>query len=266
MTNRREPEKSKEETAVTAGRPPRTRSPNYPAINLKAAVEKARTIYQSSTKRHAVGPEVIGQVWGNKPKSSAFKLALAAMQYFGLLAEAPNGDHKLLKLTPLALDIIADFPAGSDEHREAIQKAALMPKVHAELWSRWGAGLPPDGEIRRYLVRERGFNDNTVGDFIAEYKATLSFAKLTGDGTLEEETPTDDGEGGVVETTSNVRNAAGAGTPKPPPTGYRDLPVTLPSLEIATLRVQVPMSEEDYNALAGALTAMKKALVKPPGS
>jgi hypothetical protein len=181
-------------TGEAAGRPPRTRSPNYPAVSLKEAVTKAREIYDSATKRHAVGVEVIASVWGNKPKSSTFKITLAAMQYFGLLAEAPNGEHRLLKLTPLALDIIADYAEGSAERSAAIQKAALLPKIHAELWKRWGAELPPDGEIRRYLVRERGFNDNTVAEFIKEYKDTLSFAKLGTGGKITGADTAADGE------------------------------------------------------------------------
>jgi hypothetical protein len=51
-----------------------------------------------------------------------------------------------------------------------------------------------------------------------------------------------------------------------------DLPVTLPSLEIAVFRVPVPMSEDDYKTITSSLATMKKALVregdpeKPPAS
>lgn len=49
-----------------------------------------------------------------------------------------------------------------------------------------------------------------------------------------------------------------------PPSGLRDLPITLPSLELAVLRVPVPMSTEDFDALVSALNAMKKKLVGTP--
>ena len=59
---------------------------------------------------------------------------------------------------------------------KAIMEAAVRPKLHAELWQRYSLPLPADDEIRRFLVREKGFNDKTVDEFIEEFKETLSFA------------------------------------------------------------------------------------------
>ena len=84
----------------------------------------------------------------------------------------------MYKLTPTALDIAADYPEGSPEYLVALKTAALKPKIHLELWNKWHSDLPPDDEIRRYLVREKGFNDKTVADFITQYRATISLAKL----------------------------------------------------------------------------------------
>ena len=45
----------------------------------------------------------------------------------------------------------------------------------------------------------------------------------------------------------------------------RDLPITLPSLQIAVVRVQVPMPDDDYEAFMNTLKAMKSALIAKPG-
>lgn len=43
-------------------------------------------------------------------------------------------------------------------------------------------------------------------------------------------------------------------------TTCRDLPFTLPSLTVVVLRLPVPISEEDYEALIGHLEGMRPAL------
>jgi hypothetical protein len=52
----------------------------------------------------------------------------------------------------------------------------------------------------------------------------------------------------------------------PPPEGVamRDLPVTLPSLNIAILRVPSPMTELDFTTLIDSLNAWKPALTAKP--
>lgn len=46
----------------------------------------------------------------------------------------------------------------------------------------------------------------------------------------------------------------------------RELPITLPSLEIAIIKVPVPMSSIDYENLMATLALWKDALVKEPMS
>jgi hypothetical protein len=147
---------------------------------LQAVIADIRKLLNSPVGRHAVGVEVVVREGGYSPTSSTGKLRLAAWRSFGLLNTVEGGKDRMVRLSPLALDIVADYADGSPQQVEAIKKAALTPRMHNDLYTRYGIPLPPDDEIRRYLVRERGFNDKTVGEFIEEYKATISFAKLTG--------------------------------------------------------------------------------------
>jgi hypothetical protein len=161
------------------------RSPNYPAISLRVALAKAKLFLDNRVGRHAVGLETVAKIWDTSMKSSGFKLNLAAMRAFSLLENVPGGKEKMVRLSPAAVDILVDYPEGSPGQKSAIQRAALSPAIHAEMRERYGPMLPRDEEVRRYLVRERNFNERTVGEFIDEYKDTIAFAELDGNDKID---------------------------------------------------------------------------------
>lgn len=101
------------------------------------------------------------------------------MRAFGLFDTIGEGAGATVKLSTRGLDIASDYPRESPEWVTAVKKAALSPKVHNQLWQKYGASPPPDDELRRYLLRDLKFNDNSVGGFIEEYKTTIAFAKLS---------------------------------------------------------------------------------------
>lgn len=173
---------------VRASAVPKTRSPNYPALTIEHAIRRARELLRE-VGRVPTSEDVIAGIWGLSAKSSTFRLSIAALRSFGLLVEQPGAKGDLVKLSNLALDILEDYPPGSAQQREAIQKAALAPRVHGTLYGRYGPTLPANAEVRRYLIREHEppFNDNTVGDFIAKYKATIAFAGFGESATIEDE-------------------------------------------------------------------------------
>lgn len=152
------------------------RSPAYPSIDLKSAIERARQFY-SAEKRAAANVKVASEHWGYSFTSSGGKQAIAALLAFGLMEDEGSGDQRKVKLTELALRIILDERQDSKERDEAIRRAALMPKIHQEILTKWPT-LPSDANLRHYLVLDRKFNENVVGDFIREIRNTIAFAKL----------------------------------------------------------------------------------------
>lgn len=185
---------------------PRTRSPNYPAIDLKTAVAKLPHLFDR-IGRHPVGSEIAIKELGYSPTSSSGMLAIAALRAFGLLVDVKGQADSMVKLSGTGLDIATDYDEGSEGWKESVKRAALTPKIHNEMWTKYGSHLPPEGELKRYLVRERGFNDNAVGNFIAEYKATIEFAGL-GEGDIIDDKETQITEcevqvGSLVQWTSN---------------------------------------------------------------
>lgn len=57
--------------------------------------------------------------------------------------------------------------------------AAVGPKIYKELLTLWDAKqLPSDATMSAYLLREKDFNRNTVGDFLKDFRANIQFTKL----------------------------------------------------------------------------------------
>jgi hypothetical protein len=160
------------------------RSPAYPSIGLHNAIEKAKILYERE-KRHAAPAVNVVKHWGYSPKSSAGLLTLSALKKFELIEDEGAGESRKVRLTDLALRIILD-PDVKSKH-EAIQKAALNPAIHAEIWEKYGGNLPSTETLKYYLHMERGFTGFGADEFIREFVDTISFAKLGESGTLSGE-------------------------------------------------------------------------------
>lgn len=158
----------------------KTRSPAYPFINLEAALSRAKEFY-GQEYRNAASMKVAVKHWGYEEKSSGGLQTAAALVSFGLMKSDGSGPKRKLQLTPNAIRILLDERPESADRATLVKQAALAPKIHAELWKRWGASLPSDKSLRYTLTAEwqPPFNENSVDAFIREYKDTISFAKLS---------------------------------------------------------------------------------------
>jgi hypothetical protein len=153
------------------------RSPGYPYIPLKQALARAKALRKAITKNDA-RIATAGNVWKLGVKSSGLRQTVAALKQFGLIEYIGSAEDRKVKLTASANRIILDERPDSPERDALIQKVALLPKVHAELWEKWGKDLPPDIEIVTELTLERGFSQSGANEFVTEYKETLAFANL----------------------------------------------------------------------------------------
>lgn len=163
-------------------KPKRHRSPNFPGLPLDSAISKAQQVL-SSSGLHAAFPEVIAKAWGLSAKSSSGLVAFAAVKAFGLLEK----DGEKLKLSGLARDIIQDVRPNSPDREKAIQRAALTPKLHREIWDEFGGNLPADDHLTYTLIRQREFTKSGAEEFIAQFRATLAYAKLTAGSKISDE-------------------------------------------------------------------------------
>jgi hypothetical protein len=148
-------------------------------VNLETAIAKAKQFYDKE-QRNAANVAVAVTHWGYGSDSSNGAQTIAALTSFGLLQDDGMGEKRTVKLTQNALRILLDTRPDSKERSELIKQAALAPKIHQELWKKWGTGLPSDAQLRHTLLFEwpTPFNENAVDYFIREYRATVGFAKL----------------------------------------------------------------------------------------
>jgi hypothetical protein len=178
----------------------RTRSPAYPYCNLETAITRAREFHKEERSNPA-NISIAGKHWGYKENSSGAYQTAAALISFGLMTDEGTGDKRKLKLTPAALRILLDADPNSTERARLIREAALSPKIHQELWKRWGKDLPSVHSLKNTLIFDwkPPFNENSVDGFIKEYKDTIKFAQLLGSDIVTPEAQTNaDDEGSEV--------------------------------------------------------------------
>lgn len=167
-------------TAVT-GRP--SRSPAFPALDLSSAIQRAEVLYRAE-RQNAVPIEVAVKHWGYKSPNGRSNLIVSALKKYGLIVDSGTGRARKIQVTDATRRIL-EHPNAA-ERTAMIQKAALLPRIHNEMWKKFGAsGMPSDDAWAWELKEDLEFTDSGAVDFIKEYKETIRFAQL-GDEELEE--------------------------------------------------------------------------------
>jgi len=158
-------------------RTPRQRSPNYPAISLREAVERATKLYNADGRSGSPLEAAVKHFGFNRPHGTAMAL-VSALRKYGLV-EVSNGR---VTLTQPAVSIIV-FPDDDPRKFENLRIAALAPEIYSELYNRYSkAGkLPSATTLKAELEAEMKFNPRAVADFVRDFKETLSYAGLLQD-------------------------------------------------------------------------------------
>ncbi len=236
----------------------RVRSPNHPLISLKEAIERADQLYKEYG-RHALPVAKAHEKWGYKEHGSIGNQCVATLKAFGLLDVEGQSEKRKVALSERADRILRHAP----DYSRLLKKAALEPQIHRELIEEYAKnGLPPNDLLRQYLVWERGagkFNEDTVDAFIANFRETLGLAGIEG-GDIIEGADTD------IEKEKQQREKSVQPSPHQVwGTGdvpMRELPITLPTLVIATLKVPEKMSKLEYDEMMDTLKKWEPALVQ----
>ncbi len=154
----------------------RTRSPNYPVVDLGTAVELAGKIEKYAQRHPVPADAAVDKAWGFKASGSYGAQCIAALRQFGLLQEEDGTAKRHVRLTDEGAKIVHNHP----DKVAIIKEAAVKPKVHANIWAKYGGELPPDDTIRTYLLfdHQPPFNPATVGDFLKQFRQTISFSGL----------------------------------------------------------------------------------------
>lgn len=250
------------------------RSPAYPAIDLSLAVERAQTLWDHEHHYPTSVATILGH-WGYGPKSGGGFAALAALKSFGMALDEGNGDDRRAWLSELGQDIVTTEDEG--KKREMIQRAALKPTIHRELWNRFRTQLPSDQSLRVILIRELGFTNNGANELVSEWKRTMAFAGLADDGgtvppqepNAGDEVPDLTGEPKVTPPPTIEQERR-----EPPPLRHdppkvnrertqRTIQVPYSPTEWALIQASFPMTDAEWDQMLAVLQAMKLGLVAP---
>jgi len=183
------------------------RSPGFPFIPLRRALERAKALRQKA-KGNEARTVTAASAWEYGIKSSGLRQTIAALKHFGLIDYIGTGAERKIKLTEMANRIVLDERADSPERDALIKKAALTPKIFAELWEHWHGELPDDVEIRAELTLDRGFSQSGAAEAVMVFKQSLAFAKLISEDEMPEQ------ESDILETQTSH---AQSGNPKVAP-------------------------------------------------
>ncbi len=165
-------------------KPKQERSPSFPFIPLKKAVERAEALY-AGHRREAARLVAVAPTWGYGAKSSGLLQTVAALKQFGLVEDLGSGEDRKIQITELARRILADNRPGARE--KAIKEAAVLPKVIAEYLPKWVPERPSDAHCISELHLDRGFTPDSARAFLRIFDETVAYAGLAGDPISSEE-------------------------------------------------------------------------------
>lgn len=260
----------RDEPATTTPRR-KGRSPSYPAIDLGLAVQRAEQLWAREHHYQTAIPTILSH-WGYGAKSGGGFGALAALKSFGLLEDEGSGEQRRAWLSDLGQGIVT--AESEDARRLPIRRAALRPKIHHELWSKYGARLPSDQSIELFLMRERNFTPSGASELVSEWKRTMAFATLThasanlstddGDTNAEHVLKSEDGSTMTPPPTIDRERKDPPSDPSPQARPQRAIQVPYSPTEWALVQASFPLSEGEWQQLLAVLQAMKLGLVLSP--
>lgn len=195
---------------------PRTRSPAYPSMDLREAVEKIAIVYRHE-KRHPVPVAVVARHCDYSDlKSSSSMRFIAAIKQYGLVAEEGSGEDRKVRVSDLALDILLADSPDSPKRLASLRSAALMPEVYKKIWAHFHGNLPSDATIREFLIRSLDFNDTVVNLLIKKFRSTIAYGGLLEGERPDMELASDDlneADDGANAPSTNPPNAQGSQSP-----------------------------------------------------
>ena len=151
----------------------RSRSPNYPALNLGDAVDGITKVFEKEGNRRTLGEDV-AKALGHQSLSGAARVKVSALRKYGLLE--PDGDG--LRVSDQALSLI-NLPPDDPDHLAALREAALRPTLFYEIHETYGDTPPSDGVLRNYLLK-KDFNHKVADDVIRLLRETMQLISERG--------------------------------------------------------------------------------------
>ena len=152
----------------------RQRSPNYPAVGLRDAVERVRKLFKEDGRAGAP-PKIAAIHVGFKAPHGQAMSVLAALKRFGLAIEGSGRIYP----TQTAIEILS-LPESDSRRQAALREAALGPPIYRELVDKHRTtGLPKRDVLEAELIAYKKFNPTAVKGFVTDFLDTLQYAGIS---------------------------------------------------------------------------------------
>lgn len=257
----------------------RARSPNFPAVTLGDAVERARAVFKEEGRNFAHEDTILAH-WKYKPRSGGGWSVLAALKSYGLLTQDGVGNTRRYRVSDSALRLVMKIGnEHSAERQEVLKDAALKPRIHQELWNKYSGSLPSNQTLEYELVSNWGFTPGAAKEFVPRFRDTIAFAGLTPADRLTGDE--EDNSGRSNEFSSDDPFATGGTVIQPPsppkvvkpsPGTFEKakesettvIPILLPGVgQAGALKVPTTMSEAEWKTMLAIINAYKPTIVQP---
>ena len=153
----------------------RPRSPKYPQLPLREAIERVGKVYQSE-RTHKVPKLAVAKDLNYGSLNGASVSLIGTLKSYGLLHEDKDG----VRVTDDAVTILR-APESHPDKAKALQRAAFAPRIFNELREAYGedpSGLPGETALR-YELEKRGFLEKATGEVIRIYRDNLELVSET---------------------------------------------------------------------------------------
>lgn len=182
----------------------RMRSPNYPSIPLRQAIQLAGKIH-SKNRTNVIDRDSAVRDMGYSGITGRSLKVLAALIQFGLLSKAGKGS---VKVTQTTVDILHGIDPR--DRNAALLKAGTEPSLFKMVFERFPDGVPSENAIRSYLIQQ-GFADVAIGpainSFMETYHELENIRESESHGDAAEDVP--ESPQSVAETFEDAMNQAG---------------------------------------------------------
>ncbi|MBB4798417.1 hypothetical protein HNP32_002161 [Brevundimonas bullata] len=150
------------------------RSPNYPQIDLEAALELMRAAYKAEG-RNKMSRAVLASHFGYSSLNGRALAKIGAVRAYGLI----DGREDDLRITSDAIHCL-EAPEGSAERAEALARCALRPTVFKEIASEYPS-LPSEQNLRFHLIKKT-YTAEAAGKAAQNYLNTMRLVVESGGG------------------------------------------------------------------------------------
>lgn len=147
----------------------RPRSPKYPRLPLREAIERVGQVYRAE-HTHKVEKLAVAKDLGYGSLNGASVSLIGTLKSYGLLQEDKEG----VRVTDDAV-IILRAPEGDPERAEALRRVAFAPRVFDELREAFGddpSDVPSETTLR-FRLEKKGFLEKAADEAIRTYRDNL---------------------------------------------------------------------------------------------